>query len=110
MNRNTRWEPVSARRRPSGHDDYGSVADREREEPSTPNLETSAVADQRQIGETTGGGEELKAEGDEDTKTGIRCRTTTNREEVNAGIGSTTNEGWNTMHTIQACIWRSHNE
>ena len=53
---------MSARRRPSGRKGYDSVGDREREEPSTPILETSAVADQRKTEETAGGGEELETD------------------------------------------------
>ena len=60
--RNTRWEPVSARRGPSGRKDKDSVGDRERKEPSTPMLNTSAVADQRKTEEMAGGGEELETD------------------------------------------------
>ena len=52
------------------HDNYGSVEDRKREGLSTPFLETSAVADQRETGETVGGGEESEAGKDEVTETG----------------------------------------
>ena len=38
------------------------VGDQEREEPSTPILETSAVANQRKIEETVGGSEELETD------------------------------------------------
>ena len=53
---------MSARRRPSGRKDDDSVRDREREEPSTPILETSAIADQRKTEETVGGGEEMETD------------------------------------------------
>ena len=53
---------MTARSRPSRHDDYGSVEDREREEPSTPILKTLAVVDQRKTEETVGSGEESEVE------------------------------------------------
>ena len=78
---------MSARRRPSRRDDYGSVEDREREEPSTPIRKTSAVADRRKTKETAGGGKELEAGADEVTKTCVRCGKTDER------VGTTTSEG-----------------
>ena len=40
---------------------------------STPNLQTSAVADHRKSEETEGGGEWSIVEADEDVERGIRC-------------------------------------
>ena len=57
-------------RRPSGLDEYDSVGDREREEPSTPIRETLAVADRRKTKETAGGGEELEADAEVGSKAG----------------------------------------
>ena len=57
------WKPVSA-------DD--SVGDREREEPSTPIREASAVADRRKTEETMGGGEELQDDAESDIGADIR--------------------------------------
>ena len=53
---------MRARRRLTGHDEYGSVRGRERDEPSPPMLETSAVADQRKTEEMADGGEELETD------------------------------------------------
>ena len=113
-----RWEPVRARRRPSGHGDHGLLEDREREGPSTPILETSAVADQRETGETAGGGEESEAEADKVIGAGIRYemmdervqdgelgseRATVTKEEVaDAEVGSTADEGRNTKHALRS--------
>ena len=89
--RNTRWEPVSTRRRPSRRKDDDSVGDREQEEPSTPILETSAVADQRKTEETAGGGEELET----DAEVGSRVDEARNKKHVMRPV-----EGQETsMHT-----------
>jgi hypothetical protein len=71
VNYNARWEPVSAKR-PSrlGKDD--SVRDREREKPSTPIGEASAVTDQRKSEGTAGGGEELEEDAESDIGLDIR--------------------------------------
>ena len=95
------------------HEEYDLVGDREREEPSTHILETSAVEEQHKPEGMVGGGKRSLVEADEDAKTGIRCGTTNERgregqtdlegtttmngEEADAGIGSTTSEGCNTI-------------
>ena len=48
---------MRASKRPNGHD-YYEEEDRDREESSTTDLRTLAVADQHKIGEMEGGGEE----------------------------------------------------
>ena len=62
---------MSVRRRPSGDDDYGSVEDREGEELRIPNLETSAIADERKTEEMARGGEETEVEANVDAKASI---------------------------------------
>ena len=66
-------------RRPSGHDEYDSVGDRDREEPSTLILETSSIAEQYKPEGMVGGGERSMVEVDEDAETGILCGTTDKR-------------------------------
>ena len=83
--------------RPTG-DEYDSVRDREREEPSRLILETSAVAEQHKPKGMVGGGERSMVEADEDAETGIRCGTM-DEEEADAEIGSTASEGRNAKHT-----------
>ena len=73
------------------------MRDREREEPSTLILETSAVAEQHKPEGMVGDGERSMVEVDEDAETGIRCGTT-DEEEADAEIGSTTSEGRNAKH------------
>ena len=80
---------MRARRRLTGHDEYGSVRGRERDEPSTPMLETSVVADQRKTEEMAGGGEELKDNAESGTGADARCG---KDEETNAEVGSTADE------------------
>ena len=112
-----RWEPVSARWRPTGHDGYGSGEERNREGPSTPILETSAVADQHETGETAGGGEESEADAKSETGSDIRCEkadervqdgepkseraTETRGEETDAEVGTTVREGRTTKHALR---------
>ena len=99
------WEPVRARRRLTGHDEYESVRSRERDETSTPMLETSAVADQRKTEEMMGGGEESEANAESGTGADARCgkadergrngkpeskeATATKDEETDTEVGST---------------------
>ena len=106
------------RRRPSGHDDCDSNEDRGQEEPSTPILETLAVADQRKTKAAAGGVEELEADGESGTRGDIRCRkmdervqdgepesegaTTRKDEETNALLGFTTDEGRNMEHALRS--------
>ena len=59
-------------RRPSRHDDYDSVDDREQGEPFTPTLEASTVVDQHKTEETMDGGQELKIGVDESVDGGDR--------------------------------------
>ena len=108
--------PVSARR-PSGHNEYGSVENREREGPLTPILDTSVVADQCKTEETAGGGEESEAEAGEGGEMGIRCGKTDKRgqegqtelggtmttkgEAADVDDGSTTGEAHNTKHALR---------
>ena len=66
----TRWEPASTKK-PSVHEEYNSVGDRGREEPSTSILETSAVAEQHKPEGMVGGGKRSVVEADEDAKTRI---------------------------------------
>ena len=115
--RNTRWEPVSARRRPSGRKGYDSVGDREREEPSTPILETSAVADQRKTEEMMGGGEESEANAESGTGADARCgkadergrngkpeskeATATKDEETDTEVGSTASGRDEAKHALR---------
>ena len=85
-----------------------SVGDREREEPSTPIREASAVTDRRETEETEGGGKELEARADEVTNTGVWCGKTDEREgtttmkgeEADAKVWSTTGEERNTKHAL----------
>ena len=53
------------------HEKCDSVGDREREEPSPPTLETSAVAEQHKPEGMVGGGKRSVVEADEDAKTRI---------------------------------------
>ena len=100
--------------RPSGHDEYDSVGDRDQEEPSTLILETSTVANLRKTEETTGDDEETEVKADEGARTGIRCRetdkrgqtesgatTTTKEEEADTKVGSTVGEARNTKHAVR---------
>ena len=70
---------MRARRRLTGHDKYGSVRGREQDEPSTPMLETSAVAEQRKTEEMMGGGEESEANAESGTRADARCGKTDGR-------------------------------
>jgi hypothetical protein len=63
--------------RDHGEDD--SVVDREREEPSTPIREASAIADQRKSKEMAGSGEELKDNVESDTVSDVRFGNTGER-------------------------------
>ena len=100
---------MRARRRLTGHDEYGLVRGREQEGRTTAMLGTSAVADQRKTEETTGGGEELEARADDVTGAGIRYEmtdergqdgkleseeaTATNDKETDGEVGSGNKEG-----------------
>ena len=103
------------------HEEYNSVGDREREEPSTPILETLAVAYRCKTEETVGGGEESEAKADDGAKMGIRCgktnergqegqtdlggTTTTKGEETDTEVGTTTSEGRETEHALRPACW-----
>jgi hypothetical protein len=90
------------------------VGDREREEPSTPIREASAVADQRKSEETAGGGEEFKGDTESDIGADIRYdgragqggkpesegATAIKDEETDAEFGSTT-DGRDGRHTTR---------
>ena len=92
------------------------MGDREKEEPSTSMLETSAIAARRKTEEMVGGGEESEAEADDGAEMGIWCgkknkrgqegqtdlggTMTTKEGKADEEIGSTTSEGQNTTHTI----------
>ena len=79
------------------------MGDREREEPSTPILETSAVADRRKAEEMVGSGEESEAVTDDGVEMGIRCGKTNERgHEGQTDLGrTTTSEGRKKEHALQ---------
>jgi hypothetical protein len=108
-----RWEPVNAEG-PSRLGEDDSVGDREREEPSTPIWEASAVTDQRKTEGTAGGGEELEDGVETDIGAGIRYdgrtgqggkpktegATATKDEETDAKFGST-KDGRDGRHALR---------
>ena len=93
------------------------MEDREQEGPSTPILETSAIADQRKTVETVGGGKESEAEADDGAEMGIRCgktnergqegqtdlggATTTKEEKTDTGVGSTASGRDEAKHALR---------
>jgi hypothetical protein len=95
-------------------DEDDSVGDREREEPSTPIREASAVTDKRKTEGTAGGGEELEDDAESDIgadiqydgrvgqggKPGLEGATTTKDEETDAEFGSTT-DGRDGRHVVR---------
>ena len=79
------------------------MGDREREEPSTPILKTSAVADRRKTEETVGDGEESEAEADEQGQEGqvdLEETMTTKGDEADVEVGTTASEGHETKHAL----------